>query len=211
MRRAAVAAAAPVAVANVHPAVWIASWCVYAILVQRLGLSWLGAVAVPTAGVVAMLAAPHAVRLLRRARWLLLAIAVLFVVATPGERLPGPAGAAGLTVDGLLLAAEHLLRLVLLLATLGLLLGLLGRAGLLAGLHCLLAPLGVRRDRLVVRLLLALEYVDGDERPQGWRDWLDGRLVPGPERLSLHVPHLRRIERAALALLAVAALAVILA
>jgi hypothetical protein len=103
------------------------------------------------------------------------------------------------------------LRLTLLLATLGWLLAAIGRDGLLAGLHSLLAAFGQHRDRLVVRLMLALEYVDGDERPRSWRDWLDGRAVPGPERLHLSVPQLRSVDRWALAVLMATAVGALLA
>lgn len=166
------------------------------------------AVAVPALLLVALFAAADALRLMRRARWLLLAIAVLFLAATPGERVAGPLGGAGVTWDGVRLAAEHLLRLVLLLGTLAWLLRALGRAGLLGGLHCLLAPLGSHRDRLVLRLLLTLEYAEAGEASREWRQWLDP--VPadtGPEqRLPLEVQSLRHGDVLLLAALLAAAL-----
>jgi energy-coupling factor transport system permease protein len=119
-------------------------------------------------------------------RWLLLSIIVMFAFATPGERLPAPLGDVGLTYDGLRLAAEHFLRLVLLLATLALLHDRLGSEGMITGLHWLLAPLaGSRRlrERMVVRLMLVLDYVERQPRG-GWRTWLAGD-VAGPESLAL--------------------------
>ena len=118
-------------------------------------------------------------KLMRRARWLLLSLALLFALATPGEALPGFFSVA--TVEGLSLAAEHLLRLSLLLALLALLLERFAIPELIAGLYQLLAPLGQRRDRLALRLLLVLEYVE-----QGvgrWQDWFTA-----PEMAMDHPP-----------------------
>lgn len=160
-----------------HPAAWIAVWSVIAILLQVLGQRGLLALAIPLLPL-AVLAARHEVlRLLVRARWLLLAVGVLFIFATPGERLPAPFGSIGLTVDGLVAAGEHVLRLILLLATLAWLWQALGSDGLLSGLHCLLRPLGSLRDRIVVRLVLALEYVEREPPPGGWRAWLADDLA----------------------------------
>ena len=134
----------------------------------------------------------RALRLIRRARWLLLSIVVLFALATPGQRLPGAPGDLGLTVDGLLLAAEHAIRLLLLLATLAFVHERLGTAGFMVGLHWLLVPLAgwrTLRERIVVRLMLVLEYVEN--APLGdWRAWLVAQM-PGPDKLHLAVRPVR--------------------
>jgi hypothetical protein len=126
-------------------------------------------------------------RLLVRTRWLFLSIALLFLFAVPGERLAGLAGDMGMTVEGLSMAAEHLLRLLLLLATLALLHERLGNHGLVTGLHWLLAPLAnwrTLRERIVVRLILVLDYVEGTPAPD-WREWLSPELAPGLAPLAL--------------------------
>ena len=141
--------------------------------------------------------------LIRRTRWLLLSIAVLFVLASPGERLPGAIGEVGITYDGLQLAAEHVLRLLLLLASLALLHEHLGNEGLIAGLHWLLTPLaGWRgaRERVIVRLMLVLDYVETEPRG-GWRAWLSGDTA-GPDRLVLIAGAARAVDWGVLALLA---------
>jgi hypothetical protein len=84
------------------------------------------------------------------------------------------------------MAAEHVLRLTLLLSSLAMLHQRLGNDGLIAGLHWLLGPIaGWRelRERIVVRLILVLDYVETEPRG-GWRGWLSGE-TSGPERLSL--------------------------
>jgi hypothetical protein len=159
-----------------HPAAWIAFWAVVAVLLQVLSPRWLAAIAVPLLLSAAYFAGSEVLRLLRRARWLLLTIGLLFVFATPGERLPAPFGSVGLTVDGFAVAAEHLLRLVALLATLAWLWRSLGYEGLLSGLHSLLQPLGTMRDRIVVRLVLALDYVEREAPARNWRAWLGAGL-----------------------------------
>jgi hypothetical protein len=126
-------------------------------------------------------------RLLTRTRWLFLSIALLFLFAVPGERLAGLAGDMGMTVEGLSMAAEHLLRLLLLLATLAMLHERLGNHGLVTGLHWLLAPLAswrTMRERIVVRLILVLDYVEGTPASD-WREWLSPDVAPGLAHLSL--------------------------
>jgi hypothetical protein len=166
--------------------------------------------AFPIAVLIAGHARSDALRLLRRARWLLMAMAVLFIVATPGERLPGPAGTLGVTADGLYQAAEHCLRLVLLLCTLAILLRTLGRVGLLSGLHALLQPLGRRRERLVVRLMLALEFAESEGAAKPWELWLDNAAWDGPRNVRLAVAPLRPVDRLALAVMLVAATGLVL-
>lgn len=165
------------------------------------GLAWAALVALPAP---LMLAATRTYILMRRARWLLLSIAALFVLGTPGERVPGALGDLGITYDGLLLAAEHILRLVLLLASLALLHEHLGTGGMMAGLHWLLAPLAnwrALRQRIVVRMMLVLDYVE--TAPAGnWHHWLSAD-VPGPDSVELPVASIGAFDWGVLALLAV--------
>lgn len=98
--------------------------------------------------------------LLRRSRWLLLTLLILFGWLTPGTPLPGIPGA---THEGLLLAAENLGRLLIALSVVAVLLTALSPVELVAGLRSLLLPLillGVSRDRIAVRLALTLEEVE---------------------------------------------------
>jgi energy-coupling factor transport system permease protein len=98
--------------------------------------------------------------LVRRSRWLLLTLLILFGWLTPGTPLPGIPGASQ---EGLLLAAENLGRLLIALSVVAMLLTALTPAELVAGLRSLLAPLsqlGISRDRIAVRLALTLEEVE---------------------------------------------------
>lgn len=117
-------------------------------------------------------------RLLRRVRVLLLAIAVLFAWFTPGEALFLDWPSLGPTREGALLAALHAGRLVAVVCAVGLLLERLSLQRLVGGLHALSRPLaviGVSPERLALRLLLVLRYVEASPRGSGkvnWRDWL---------------------------------------
>lgn len=190
--------------AGIHPAVLLLLWVASVIVVQPLqmpALLWLALGVLP---VCAGRAGRRTWLLVRRARWLLVSIAVLFALSTPGERIPGLAGDLGLTVDGMKLAGEHVLRLLLLLASLALLHQHLGTGGLMTGLHWLLAPLAIGRnlrERIVVRLMLVLNYVEGAPA-SGWREWLNADITE-PERLDLAVASARRLDWALLALLIV--------
>lgn len=173
-----------------HPATLFLAWSALILALQSRSLPVLS-VAAAVALMLAIAQARRRVRiLLRRARWLMLSIFLLFAFATPGERFFPPFGAMGATWDGLIQAGEHLSYLVLMLSTLALLHERLGTAGMVTGLHALLRPLSLWRDlreRIVVRLMLVLDHVEsGAGIARGWRSWLDEETVAaGPDRLVL--------------------------
>jgi hypothetical protein len=194
-----------------HPATVLLTWISVVLALQSLSLSgviWAALLLLPLP---LILARRRVARLLRRARWLLLSIAIMFALASPGQHLPGILGDFGVTYDGLELAAEHSLRLILLLVTLALVHEVLGTNGLMAGLHWLLAPLsGWRsmRERMVVRLMLVLDYVEAT--PVGnWRTWLAPGLfesIKGSDAIDLAVYSAGAIDWAVIGLLATLAL-----
>lgn len=111
-----------------------------------------------------LLARPQYVLILRRSRWLILTMLILFGWMTPGTPV---AWLPGATLEGLWLAAESLARLLIAIATVAGLLTALTPASLVAGLRGLLAPLalfGDFRDRLSVRLMLTLEEIESQGR-----------------------------------------------
>lgn len=111
-------------------------------------------------GLASALARRHFAAILRRSRWLLLTMLVLFGWMTVGTPVPGLPGA---TREGLLLATDNIARLLVAIAVVALLLNRLPPPTLVSGLRTLLAPLaplGDFRDRLSVRLMLTLQVVD---------------------------------------------------
>jgi energy-coupling factor transport system permease protein len=105
-------------------------------------------------------ATSHLRLLLRRSRWLLLTMLVMFGWFTLGTPLPNTFGASQ---EGLLLAAANIARLLIALSTVALILKVLSSSELVAGMRSLLAPLAllkISRDRVSVRLALTLNEVE---------------------------------------------------
>lgn len=117
---------------------------------------------------VALLAAASDLRLLlRRSRWLLLTMLVMFGWLTPGTPVPLIPGA---TQEGLLLAAENIARLLVALSVVALILKSLSPPELVAGIRSLLVPLAllnISRDRIAVRLALTLNEVEASRNAGG--------------------------------------------
>lgn len=103
--------------------------------------------------------------LLRRSRWLLLTVAITFAWMTPATTPDQEALLAiGMSREGLHLAADHILRLLLALATLALISTRLDALHWVVGLRGLLTPLRWLHgphDTLAVRLMLTLQEVEG--------------------------------------------------
>lgn len=201
----------------VHPAVRLLAWVCVVAMGQTLG-GWalLAATGVALAAGLAV-ARVHVRRLMRRARFLLLTIGLLFICGTPGEALLPWLGVMSPTVEGLSMAALHGGRLVLVLALLALLLQFTPAEVLVAGVYGLLKPFAaLPRERVALRLMLVLQYAEeqkGHGRRRSWREWLDwlecvdeGEAV---EPLSLHAAPLGRADFAVLGVL-IAILAIFL-
>lgn len=122
-------------------------------------------------------------RQLRRARWLLLTLWLVFAMGVPGEPFADIAWAP--TYEGIAEANRHVLRLGLMLGFLAALFACLGRQGLVAGLWGLM-PASEACERLVVRLALVLENAYRPEMQGAWKKMLHGAASPlGGERLEL--------------------------
>jgi energy-coupling factor transporter transmembrane protein EcfT len=146
-----------------------------------------------------LLARRRCLRLLRRVRFLLLAIVILFAWFTPGEALLGGWPQLSPSREGALLALQHAARLVGVVAGVALLLEGLPSERLVGGMYALCRPLVLFRvspERLALRLLLVLRYVESAEAdtPRHWRQWLADDYAPVEEE----VVHLMRERPAAL-------------
>lgn len=196
-----------------HPAVSIFSWLIFAIAVEYAAparLPWLVVAAV-------LLLASREVwsrfaRLVWKARWLWLAMLILYgwtvpgILLWPSEWSPTRAGLAA----GILRVA----RLVLLLAALARLMSALTPQQIAAGIYLLSAPLawlGLNRRALAVRLALTLELVENMPKPSNWLDRLKlpPPLVERTDEMHLSIPRVAAwdigVLVSALALLGVAA------
>jgi len=158
-----------------HPGAALFLWVALVALLQTVSGLPLWAMTGVWVGVACWASFPTLRRLVRRIRFLLLAILILFAWMTPGQAVFSFWTTLGPSREGLLLAMEHGLRLVGVVALVALLLGWGGRDFIVSGLYALMAPsafVGLSRDRLAVRLMLVLHHAE-NPLPGGWRHWLD--------------------------------------
>ncbi len=152
-----------VALANIHPATQILVWCLLVAILHLLtpdNLLMAGGLAL-SAGFV--LSRHKFVQLVRRTRWILISLWVIYAYSTPGQALVHELGMFSPSVEGLQEGGMQLIRLMAALAGLAILLGRLHRQQLMVGLYSLFVPLqwlGLSRERMTVRLTLTLQYAE---------------------------------------------------
>lgn len=142
-------------------------------------------------------------RLLKRMRYILFFLLIVYAFNTPGEYVPGWEFSPAPTYEGIATGLEQALRLAAILASLALLLVTTDRDQLIAGLYYLARPFrlfGLDSERFAVRLWLTLYYVEHGMKAQQ-RNSLQQlmhleRLVEtehtAPERIVLMKPEIRR-------------------
>ncbi|MCL4757593.1 MAG: hypothetical protein KJZ96_04530 [Rhodocyclaceae bacterium] len=162
-----------------HPGVLILVWLGGVASLQLLPFGALLVVVGVLLILALALAGPPCLRLLRRIRFLLLAIVVLFAGFTPGEAMIPDLPHLSPSWEGAVLAMEHAGRVLAVVCCVALLLRALPPQQLVGGMHALLRPfdfLGVSAaDRIAVRTLLVLEYVQ-NASVRDWQEWLrEGR------------------------------------
>lgn len=195
-----------------HPAALLGTWLALALALQWLTLPALVSMTALFVGVASVRAPLRLRALLRRSRWLLITLAGLYLLATPGEYLAGPWAGVGITVEGVTLGGEQILRLLALLASLAWLHETIGTRGLLTGLYWWGRPFpGCATG--VVRLMLVLEQLEA-RTPSNWRHWLSSRPeeegVLAVTHLALELPALRGRDVALMSLSLAALIALIL-
>ena len=162
-----------------HSGLILLLWLAAVASIQVLPSAALWPAVLACAAAACLFARARSLRLLRRIRLLLLAIVVLFAWFTPGEALLLDWPRAGPSREGSALALVHGARLVAVVCAVALLLEHLPLARLIGGLYALSRPLrliGVPPERLALRLLLVLHYVDASPRgdkPTHWKEWLE--------------------------------------
>jgi len=104
--------------------------------------------------------------LLKRVRYILLVMLLVYAYNTPGEYVAGWMFSLAPTYEGVHAGIEQALRLALIMAALAWLLTATDREQMIAGLYWLVKPfsfLGVQPERFAVRLWLTLHYVEHHE------------------------------------------------
>jgi energy-coupling factor transporter transmembrane protein EcfT len=145
------------------------------------------------------------IKLMRRARWLLLSLLLIYAYATPGEYLSAVPEAWAPTWEGLQSGLLQAGRLTAMLAALAILLARSTREEIMVGIYLLLQPLrvlGVSPERFAVRLWLTLHYVETMPdgvihrlRQHGWK--LDDGLHVAdeqPEAMCLQFPPIHLVD-----------------
>lgn len=141
-------------------------------------------------------------RMLRRMRWLLISMVLIFAFNTPGEYLPQWPFELAPTYEGLHAGLLQAARLCMMLAGLALLLVTTNRENLMAGFFLLLYPLRfikLHPERFAARLWLTLHYVDHAPPAQLNQNFFgrianmnisDEEAYSGPEQIHLNSPQL---------------------
>jgi energy-coupling factor transporter transmembrane protein EcfT len=169
-----------------HPAAQILTWCLLVAIMQFLTLEIL-LVAAGFVLLFALLRSAHKLmQLLRRTRWIMLSLLLIYAYSTPGQPLLNALGMFSPSREGLSDGVLQLTRLLAALAGLAILLDRLHRQQLIAGLYTLFAPLqliGVSRERVAVRLALTLHYAEVAmlRETHTWQDNLRSLFEPHDE------------------------------
>ena len=146
-----------------HPAVLILLWILLALVMQSLEGVRLLLIGVPLMIIAYILSAARLMVLLRRTRWIILSLLLIYGYTTPGVALLAPLAQYSPTEQGLAAGLLQLCRLVFALAGLSVLLSLSPQRQLISGLYVLAYPLrfaGWSRERIAVRLALTLNYAE---------------------------------------------------
>jgi len=168
-----------------HPAAQILTWCLLVATMQALKLDVL-LIAAGTVLLFAFAISGHKLmQLLRRTRWIMLSLLLIYAYSTPGQPLLDALGMLSPSREGLADGLLQLARLLAALAGLAILLDRLHRQQLIAGLYTLFAPLqwlGLSRERFAVRLALTLHYAEVVMlRAHSWQDSLRSLFEPHGE------------------------------
>jgi energy-coupling factor transport system permease protein len=185
-----------------HPVVQILIWMLLALLAQRLQPLALLVLTAVLFGLALRLCRKQLLSLLRRTRWILFSLLLIYAYTTPGTALWALLGVVSPTREGLLDGLLQLVRLVSVLSGLAILLELLPQTRLISGLYSLAYPLrwlGLSRERIAVRLALTLEYAESAMRDTAsdWRSTIYAAMQPSADRtehIELPVQPFRAVD-----------------
>ncbi|MDD2700224.1 MAG: CbiQ family ECF transporter T component [Sideroxydans sp.] len=169
-----------------HPAVQILIWVTLAIMAQVLSVPVLLAMTAVLFVAAARLNSRQLYSLIRRTRWILFSLLLIYAYTTPGMALLSGMGRYSPTLEGLSDGTAQLGRLLSMLSGLAILLSLLTESQFISGIHALAYPLnwfGGSRERVAVRLALTLQYAEPTMRDTAadWRQAIDDSLRPPQE------------------------------
>jgi energy-coupling factor transporter transmembrane protein EcfT len=157
-----------------HSGLLVFLWLVAVAALQFFDVVALTTILVASALVAGWYAPARSKRLVKRVRFILIAIIVLFAGFTPGEALFIDWPRLSPSREGVALAYEHAARVLVVVLFVALLMEYLPAQRLVGALHALLRPFGAvgfPADRVAVRTLLVLRFVES-EKPPRWDHWI---------------------------------------
>lgn len=160
---------------KLHAASWLAIWFMWLLAGQGGPGGSHEAWAFASIMAALVFAPIRFIRLLRRLRWLLLAVMLTFAFGTPG-RLVVADFTFGPTFEGLTAALHSITHLVAMAASVAVLLNGLSPARLTGAIHRLIHPLSHDQpspDSFALRLQLVLRDLEVRFPGRDWRSWLD--------------------------------------
>ncbi len=148
------------------------------------------------------LCAKQLLSLIRRTRWILFSLLLIYAFTTPGTALVAQIGVMSPTREGLLDGLLQLERLLSVLSGLAILLALLTQTQLISGLYSLAYPLrwfGLSRERVAVRLALTLAYAESamSDTANDWRSTIREAMqlsTGGAEHIELRLQSFGAID-----------------
>lgn len=148
---------------KLHPATAIVLWLFFVVWLEFVQPSMLIVAALGLIPWLHGVTLTQFLRYLRRTRWLLLTLLVIYAYTLPGDNISALLGSFSPSVQGIQYGVLRLVRLIMLLAALSILMVRTPRNSLLLGLFRILSPLqllGVDAERIAVRLWLTLHYAE---------------------------------------------------
>ncbi|MEO6145826.1 MAG: CbiQ family ECF transporter T component, partial [Sulfuriferula sp.] len=148
---------------KLHPATAIVLWLFFVVWLEFVQPSMLIVAALGLIPWLHGVTLTQFLRYLRRTRWLLLTLLVIYAYTLPGDNISALLGSFSPSMQGIQYGVLRLVRLILLLAALSILMVRTPRNSLLLGLFRILSPLqllGVDAERIAVRLWLTLHYAE---------------------------------------------------
>jgi energy-coupling factor transport system permease protein len=169
-----------------HSAAQIITWCILVVMLQNMTFTPLLMTTSLVFSAAFVLSKHKFIQLIRRTRWVMFSLLIIYSYTTPGQPLLEALGNFSPSREGLMDGVLQLTRLLSALAALAILLNRLDRPQLIAGLYSLFAPmqwLGLSRERLAVRLALTLHYAEVAmlRRTDTWQDSLRSLFEPHGE------------------------------
>jgi energy-coupling factor transporter transmembrane protein EcfT len=171
-------------------------------LAQRLHAVALSVLCAALLALALWLSSGQLLSLLRRTRWIMFSLLLIYAYTTPGTALWEILGVVSPTREGALDGLLQLGRLLSVLSALAILLALLSQTQLISGLYALAYPLqwfGLSRERIAVRLALTLEYAESAMRDTAsdWKSTIRDALRPataGASHIELGVESIGLVD-----------------